>query len=93
MQESLNLVPDRLNQAIAVPYVNIVAFEIGGPGARKTGGGFFGGGFGGSGAAEGMLVPAALNMLTTRTKVDTVICVQTPEAELFVHNARRRLTR
>jgi hypothetical protein len=40
----------------------------------------------GSGAAEGMLVASALNMLTTRTKVTTVICVQAAGAELFVRH-------
>src|SRR5262249_55220257 len=43
-------------------------------------------GFGVEGAAEGMLIASALNMLTTRTKVDTVICLQTPDAELFLHH-------
>jgi hypothetical protein len=33
-----------------------------------------------------MLVSTALNRLTTRTSIDTVICLQTRTAELFVHN-------
>jgi hypothetical protein len=70
----------------AVPYPEISAFEIGGPGARRSGGGFAGGGFGVAGAAEGMLIAAALNMMTTHTKIDTVICLQTSDAELFLHN-------
>jgi hypothetical protein len=74
------------DQPVPVPYDSIVAFEIGGPGARKSGGGFFGGGFGLQGAAEGMLVATALNLLTTRTNIDTVICLQTRTAELFVHH-------
>jgi hypothetical protein len=68
-----------------LPYADLVAFEIGGPGARQTGGGFIGGGFGLTGAAEGMLIATALNMLTTRTRIDTVICLQTKSAELFLH--------
>jgi hypothetical protein len=70
---------------IRIPYGDMTALEIGGPGARQTGGGFFGGGVGAAGAAEGMLIASALNMLTTRTKVDTVICLQTHAAELFLH--------
>ena len=73
-----------------VPYADIVAFEIGGPGAKRTGGGFFGGGFGVEGAAEGMLIASALNMLTTRTKVDTVICLRTRTAELFLHTSQEK---
>jgi hypothetical protein len=69
----------------AVPYVDVVALEIGGPGAKRTGGGFIGGGFGVEAAAEGMLVASALNMLTSRTRVDTVVCLRTRTAELFLH--------
>jgi hypothetical protein len=73
-------------EPIAVPYSEIIALEIGGPGARRSGGGFFGGGFGLAGAAEGILIASALNLLTTRTTVDTVICLQTATAELFLHD-------
>jgi hypothetical protein len=69
-----------------VPYKDVVALEIGGFGARQTGSGFVGGGFGLEGAAEGMLIASALNLLTTRTKVTTVICLQTPSAELFLQH-------
>ncbi|MGO8905955.1 MAG: SHOCT domain-containing protein [Solirubrobacteraceae bacterium] len=70
-----------------VPYADIEAFEIGGPGAKQTGGGFFGGGFGLEAAAEGALIATALNMLTKRTTVDTVICLRTRTAELFLHTS------
>ena len=73
-------------QHAEVPYEDVVALEIGGPGAKQTGGGFVGGGFGLEGAAEGMLIASALNLLTTRTKVTTVICLQTPSAELFLQH-------
>jgi hypothetical protein len=69
-----------------VPYQDITAIEIGGPGKTRSGGAFIGGGFGPAGAAEGMLIAAALNMLTTRSKIKTVICIQTATAELFLHN-------
>lgn len=71
-----------------ISYSTISALEIGGPGAQRTGGGFYGGGFGLTGAAEGMLVASALNMLTTRTHVTTVICLQTADAELFVRHTK-----
>jgi hypothetical protein len=73
------------SEDVHVAYQEIVALEIGGPGAQRSGGGFIGGGFGLTGAAEGMLIGAALNMLTTRTTVNTVICLQTGAAELFLH--------
>lgn len=51
-------------QHAEIPYDDVVALEIGGPGAKRTGGGFVGGGFGLEGAAEGMLIASALNLLT-----------------------------
>ncbi len=71
---------------VTVPYGDITAIEIGGPGESQSGGGFMGGGFGASAAVEGMLIAEALNRLTTRTRVDTVICVETTTAELFLHS-------
>jgi hypothetical protein len=70
-----------------VPYSDISALEIGGPGAQRRGGGFFGGGFGVAGATEGMLVASALNLLTTRTTTNTVLCLKTKTAELFLHTS------
>jgi hypothetical protein len=61
---------------VTVPFRDVTAIEVGGTGARRTGGGFAGGGFGPEDAAEGMLVALALNMLSTRTKIDTVTCIQ-----------------
>ena len=84
--ESLRLV-DPVHNETLVPYSDVTAVEIGGPGARKAGGGFIGGGFGLQGAAEGMLIASALNMLTTRTTINTVICIQTTTAELFLHQS------
>lgn len=34
-----------------------------------------------------MLIASALNMLTTRTRVDTAICLQTRSAELFLQHS------
>ena len=70
-----------------VAYADVVALEIGGPGAQRRGGGFFAGGFGVTGAAEGMLVAAALSLLTTSTAVSTVVCLMTSSAELFLHTS------
>jgi hypothetical protein len=83
--DELLLARDESDQTVA--YSDIVAIEIGGPGAQRRGGSFFGGGFGVAGAAEGMLVASALNLLTTRTTVDTVVCLKTRSAELFLHTS------
>jgi hypothetical protein len=69
-----------------VPYADVEVIEIGGPGTQTRGGRFYGGGFGVQGAAEGMLIASALNLLTTRTRTDTVICLRTSAAELFLHH-------
>lgn len=86
LSDAIQLVTSGRDGPVLVPYNDIVAFEIGGPGAQKTGGRFIGGGFGLEGAAEGMLIASALNLLTTRTKINTVICLQTRSSELFAHN-------
>jgi hypothetical protein len=70
---------------VFVPYREVTTLEIGGPGATRSGGGFIGGGFGLEGAAEGMLIASALNALTRRTRIDTVLCVQSTSSELFFH--------
>jgi hypothetical protein len=83
--------PDRLfildgsHRNLCVPYDEVVALEIGGPGERREGGGFIGGGFGLEGAVVGMLVATGLNLLTSRKKTDTVVCLKTTTAELFLH--------
>jgi hypothetical protein len=70
-----------------VDFDDITAIEIGGPGETTSGGGFIGGGFGLQGAAEGMLIATALNALTTRRSIKTIICLQTVDSELFLSNA------
>lgn len=65
-------------------YGDIEDVEIGGPGVVRSGGGFRGGGFGAAGAIEGMAIAAALNALTVRTKITTVIRVQASTSELFL---------
>ena len=68
-----------------IPYKDVQSLEIGGPGVQQTGGGFIGGGFGLEGAAAGMMVATALNLLSTRTTIDTVICLRTADAEVYLH--------
>jgi hypothetical protein len=85
-EEALKLRNVGSGEVVEIDYPELTAIEIGGPGGTRSGGGFFGGGFGLAGAAEGMLIATALNMLTTRTSIDTVICLQTQSAELFFHH-------
>ena len=79
--------PASLTLLSHMDYSDVQALEIGGPGAQQSGGGFMGGGFGAEGAAAGMLVGTALNLLTTRKKVRTVICLQSDTAEVFVQHS------
>ena len=58
---------------------------MGCPGEQTTGGGFIGGGFGLEDALAGILIAMALNMLTTRTTIDTVLGLRTRSAEIFLH--------
>lgn len=76
-------------QALAeAPYSQVEDVEIGGPGLVKNGGGFSGGGFGLGAALEGMAIAAALNALTTRTSVKTVVRIQATGCELFLLHTR-----
>lgn len=76
------LVLSRAGVYLPLPYERIVDVAAGGPGAYETGGGFIGGGFGMEGAVMGMAIATALNALTTRTKVETIISVVYDEGEL-----------
>jgi hypothetical protein len=78
---------DGVEEIGTVAYHDLTALEIGGKGATARGGGWRGGGFGLEGAAAGALIATALNLLTTRTAIDTVLCFQAPGAELFMHHA------
>lgn len=80
---------DRANGRICarIHYAQISALEIGGPGEQTSGGGFIGGGFGLEGMVEGMLIATALNLLTTRSTVTTVVCLRIPDGELFMQTS------
>ena len=61
---------------------------IGGVDELRTRGGFFAGGFSQLGVAEGKLMGAMLNTLTSSTTTDTVLRLQKPSAELYLfHDA------
>ncbi len=59
--------------------------EVEGAGAVRKGGGFMGGGFGLVGLAAGALTASALNALTAKTGIDTVMHLETPAAELYLY--------
>jgi hypothetical protein len=85
-EEEIELVAAAGGEVEAVPYVDVVAIELGGSGATRSGGGFFGGGEIGRPAEEGILLATALNLLTTRTNFEAIICIQTANAELFLRS-------
>lgn len=64
-------------------YAAVRALELEG-GAVRKGGGYVGGGFGVLGAAEGMAIAGLLNTLTTSTKIQTTIRVESEAAEVFL---------
>lgn len=66
-----------------------LSINISGAGAIRKGGGFIGGGFGIVGAAAGMLTASALNAMASGSSVDTVLHLQTPSGELFLHYDRQ----
>lgn len=60
----------------SVNFSSLVALEVGGPGVQTRGGGFEGGGFGLAGFAVGVAAAGVLNLLTTRTSVQTLLRIQ-----------------
>jgi hypothetical protein len=75
-------------RGVRVSYDDIREIELGGPGAMQSGGGFIGGGFGVGGIIGGIALAAALNKLTTRTAIQTLIRIAAPRAELIVSHDR-----
>jgi hypothetical protein len=69
---------------IEIFYEDVTAFEVGGRGEMRSGGGFMGGGFGVEGAAEGMIVASVLNALTSRTQIETIVSVRSPEVGIVL---------
>jgi hypothetical protein len=70
----------------AIPSASIVGLDLQGPGLVKSGGGAIGGGFGLDGAAIGMAVAAVFNALTSTSRVESIIVLQTTESEgFFLH--------
>ncbi len=85
LADSMAVFPSRrTNALVQVPYRDIDVVDIGGPGLVKSGGGFVGGGFGVAGAVESMAIATALNTLTTKTKIRTVVRIQAVQCELFL---------
>lgn len=73
------------DERFAQPFAGVREIGLEGPGAVTTGGRFIGGGFGLGGALEGAAVATALNALTTRTKIKTIVRITCDKAELFFH--------
>jgi hypothetical protein len=89
LADQLVVFPFRLPHGLLqLPYGDLETVDIGGPGLVKSGGGFVGGGFGAVGALQGMAVAAVLNALTTRTKITTVLRIQSSASELFLLNTK-----
>ena len=71
-----------------LPYGDLLAMRVDGPGAVTQGGGFVGGGFGLAGAAEGMIVASVLNALSTRTTIQTIVEIQDRTLDLIFFHSR-----
>jgi hypothetical protein len=86
-EDRIRLFTPDLRRHWSVEMADVVALHVGGPGAVTKGGGFIGGGFGVQGAAEGMIVAAVLNGLTTKTTVNSLVRVTGRSAEVIVHTS------
>ena len=70
---------------IELAWADVRALEVNGAGQVRQGMRWRGFGFGFQGAAEGALMAAALNSLTSTTSIDTVVRLETTSAEAFFH--------
>lgn len=67
-------------------YADVISLQFGGRGAITSGGGWSGGGFGLSGIITGVVLAGALNQITTRSTVETIIYFRTTAGELILLN-------
>ncbi len=67
-------------------YVDVNSLQFGGRGAITSGGGWVGGGFGLTGIITGAVLASALNQITTRSTIESVIYFQTVSGELILFN-------
>jgi hypothetical protein len=71
----------------AIPIAGLSDVHIDGPGRVTSGGGFSGGGFGVEGFLKGAAAAMVLNLLTTRTKTQSIIYLQFSDSELILFNS------
>lgn len=69
-------------------YADVISLQVGGRGVITTGGGWSGGGFGLTGIVTGVLLAGALNRMTTRSTIETVIHFRTNVGELVLLNTQ-----
>lgn len=84
--DAVLVVDDEGEVLVTVTVQELREFELGGPGAVTTGGGF---GFLASdvqGFLNGVVASSVLNLLTTRTTVHTIIRLRSTRGELFLHH-------
>lgn len=68
---------------VHIPFDEVASATTEGRGRLRSGGGFMGGGFGLDGALVGMAVSTALNALTARTDMESVLHLATLRGEAF----------
>lgn len=73
------------NEEVVLPYGNLIAFEVTGPGTEITNAGLAGGGFGIEGALQGIAAAALVNAATTKKTTNTFLRVATAEGEAYFH--------
>jgi hypothetical protein len=72
------------NSAVQIPYVDVVNFEMEG-GLVQRGGGFAGGGFGIVGFAAGAAASMALNKITSKSEIQTMLRLVTRNGEVVLY--------
>jgi hypothetical protein len=70
----------------AADYSEVISLQLGGRGSVTTGGGWAGGGFGLTGIITGAVLAGALNQMTARSTIETIIHFQTTVGELILFN-------
>jgi hypothetical protein len=74
---------------VRIPFGNLRAIEITGPGTITTNAGIVGGGFGLEGALKGMLVASVINTMTSKTTTNTFVRIASKGSEVHLHITAR----
>ena len=86
-ESALHLHNVETEKEVIIPFSKLTAIDVSGPGKETGNAGVIGGGFGLEGAAKGMLIATAVNILTTHSSTNTLLRLAANNAEVLLHTS------